>query len=178
METYERLKSREIKRGKKDKGISAKAKIKQQQQQQQQQQTKKPKGKKQGLEEDVVPDVHNASKKRRWKYGDDAESDDAEEEHHRAAFTPGWNQNMTSVEGLPVKIGGKVIKTYVERAPKTDRDEHGDEDEDEKSVSDNESDSGDDSQEESESHKQRPDERQEALGGPRSGTCLCLSLTI
>ena len=62
----------------------------------------------------------NASKssKRRWTYGDDVN----ETELQRSAFTPGWNRDMTSIEGLPVKIGGKVIKTYIQQENRLDSD--------------------------------------------------------
>lgn len=52
------------------------------------------------------------SRKRRWNYGEDVEDNIAVDK--RQAFTPGWNKFLTAKEALPIKVAGKVVRTYIE----------------------------------------------------------------
>jgi len=81
----------------------------------------------------------NASetKKRRWNSGrvavdeDDSEEGDATSaSDKRQAFTPGWSKFLTAKEALPIKIAGKVVRTYIEEQdmPVTEEDESADDD--------------------------------------------------
>ena len=82
-------------------------------------------------------DKFNESKKREWKYGDDggdnvSVNDDYDEigRANRSAFTPGWQQFLKSKEALPIKVGGKVVRTYVEESTEPDvSDDEGEDDE-------------------------------------------------
>ncbi len=101
----------------------------------------------------INPSSEGGSKKRSWKYHDIDDDEDDEindfrldnddrDVENRAAFTPGWNKHMHHKEGLPIKVGGKVVKTYREEVSE-ERDANEDSDDTEDGES-NKSDGGDD----------------------------------
>jgi hypothetical protein len=66
----------------------------------------------------VIADAPAVSKKRRRKAAKEPSALEEVEEQRRMAFTPGWEESLTTHAALPIKADGKVIERKVVREVK------------------------------------------------------------